>query len=115
MFPEDPKELELGEDAEELLSHWPLGEKSPAEWEELATRIDARIKITEVGSTPDYLLDAPIFEEQDVQRRSHPRMKRPSAGSLAALAKASLVSPGSADRRRSEDAVRSNDEREALA
>jgi len=110
MFPEDPKDLELGEEAEELLSHWPLSEKSPAEWDELAARIDARIKITELGSTPDYLLDAPIFEEQDVQRRSHPRMKRPSAGSLAALAKASLATPGAADAVHSEDT-----EREALA
>lgn len=100
MFPEDPKDPELGERAEELLSHWPLGGKSPAEWEDLATRIDARIQSTEVGSTPDYLLEAPVLEEQDVLRRSHPRMKRPSQGSLAALAKASVAQEVSTDAER---------------
>ncbi|HEU5073260.1 MAG TPA: hypothetical protein VFU02_03790, partial [Polyangiaceae bacterium] len=100
MFPEDPKDPELGERAEELLSHWPVGEKSPAEWEDLAARIDARIQITEVGSTPDYLLEAPVLEEQDVLRRSHPRMKRPSQGSLAALAKASVAQEVSTDAER---------------
>lgn len=88
MFPEDPKDPELSEEAEELLTHWPLTDKSPEEWEDLALRIDARIKITDVGSTPDYLLEAPVLEEQDLLRRSHPRMKRPSEGSLVALAKA---------------------------
>ncbi|HEY6725601.1 MAG TPA: hypothetical protein VI197_16305 [Polyangiaceae bacterium] len=105
MFPEDPKDPELCAEAEELLTHWPVGDKSPAEWEDLAARIDARIEITDVGSTPDYLLEAPLLEEQDLLRRSHPRMKRPSEGSLAALAKASL----------SDDASRSEAEREALA
>lgn len=109
MFPEDPKDPELSEEAEELLTHWPLDDKSPAEWEDLALRIDARIKITEVGSTPDYLLEAPLLEEQDLLRRSHPRMKRPSEGSLAALAKASLVKDSSPD------AVQLEAEREALA
>ena len=106
MFPEDPKDPELGTEAEELLTHWPLGDKSPAEWEELAAQIDARIKITEVGSTPDYLLGAPLLEEQDPLRRSHPRMKRPSEGSLAALAKARVAGT---------DAGRLDEEREALA
>lgn len=91
MFPEDPKDAEIGDEAENLLTHWPLTDKSPEEWEDLATRIDARIRITQVGSTPDYLLDAPLLEDHDVQRRSQPRMKRPSVGSLTALAKASLA------------------------
>lgn len=109
MFPEDPKDPELGAEAEELLTHWPVSDKSPAEWEDLAARIDARIKITDVGSTPDYLLEAPLLEEQDLLRRSHPRMKRPSEGSLAALAKASLAQDTSPD------AGRLEAEREALA
>jgi hypothetical protein len=91
MFPEDPKDPELGDEAEGLLTHWPLADKSPEEWEDLATRIDTRIKSTPVGSTPDYLLEAPLLEDHEVQRRSQPRMKRPSEGSLAALAKASLA------------------------
>lgn len=105
MFPEDPQDPELGTEAEELLTHWPLSDKSPAEWEDLAARIDARIRITEVGSTPDYLLDAPLLEEQDLMRRSYPRMKRPSEGSLTALAKASIT----------EDDAHQETEREALA
>ena len=72
MFPEDPKDAELGDEAEDLLSHWPLTDKSPEEWEDLAARIDARIKITQVGSTPDYLLESPLLEDHEVQRRSQP-------------------------------------------
>lgn len=92
MFPEDPRDPRLIDEAEELLDHWPLPERDVSDWEALAKGIDARIRITQIGATPDYLLEAPLPEEREVQRRSHPRMKRPVEGNLAALAKASVAS-----------------------
>ncbi len=95
MFPEDPNDPRLPEPAEELLGNWPLPRKDDGEWERLAARIDGQVQIARAGSTSDELLEAPWAdlpeEEREIQRRSHPRMKRPSEGSLAQLAKASVA------------------------
>ena len=120
MFPEDPEDprpLEecLPDAAEELLVSWPLAPKSDDEWEALASAIDGKVRITERGSTTDELLQPPLPELPDegreVQRRSHPRMKRPSVGNLTMLARAKLG--GSAlDQARERDP---SDERSELA
>jgi hypothetical protein len=94
MFSNDPEEPRLSDEAEELLANWPVPEKAPSDWEALAAAINQKIQLTEVGDTPDVLLEAPLPDALDQERaqgrRSHPRMKRPSEGSLVRLAQASV-------------------------
>lgn len=94
MNPHDEKDPRLPKEAEELLEDWPIPERDEADWESLAVQIDAKINHTPIGSTDDALLMAPLPEgaaEERVERRSHPRVKRPSDGGLAALAKATML------------------------
>jgi len=91
----DENEPRLPDEAEQLLERWPIPERDESDWEGLALQIDARIEHTELGSTDDALLMAPLPEgtadEAEPERRSHPRVKRPSDGGLAALAKATML------------------------
>jgi hypothetical protein len=95
MNPTDEKEPRLPDEAEALLESWPIPERDDSDWEGLALQIDARIEHTDVGSTDDALLMAPLPEGAEdaveSERRSHPRVKRPSDGGLAALAKATML------------------------
>src|SRR5690606_9202086 len=103
MYPDDPEEPRLLEQAEVLLADWPLKDKQPSDWEALASSIDAKVRVTAEGSTPDELLELPLadqeHDEREVQRRSHPRMKRLAEGSLTALAQASLAEKQAASTR----------------
>jgi DNA segregation ATPase FtsK/SpoIIIE-like protein len=95
MNPTDEKEPPLPDEAEALLENWPIPERDLGDWESLAAQIDARIERTPIGSTEDALLMAPLpqnaEDDRQSERRSHPRVKRPSDGGLAALAKATML------------------------
>ena len=94
MVTSESDEPRLSDEAEELLADWPMPDRALSDWEALARAVDAIIRVAQIGETPDLLLEAPLpevlDETADAGRRSHPRMKRPSQGSLTRLAQASV-------------------------
>ena len=56
---ETPKKMRL----DEALREWPEAEKSPLEWEEMALRVDERVRSGAPGATVGYVSDENLFAE----------------------------------------------------
>ena len=56
---ETPKKLRL----DDVLREWPETEKSPLEWEEMALRVDERVRSGAPGATVAYVSDENLFAE----------------------------------------------------
>ncbi|HVW24176.1 MAG TPA: hypothetical protein VHC69_02335 [Polyangiaceae bacterium] len=88
------REPRLPKRAEELLEGWPAPSRGALEWEESASSVVNRVRRTEIGSTPDDLLGAPLPEEPDERGRGAPEIvaseARPAEPSLAEIARAAL-------------------------
>jgi hypothetical protein len=89
----DENEARLPEAAARLLEGWPAPAKSALEWEDAANRTVSRIRETEVGSTPDDLLEPPLPAAEGEPRRE---LVAPveTDESLAAIARAVVQDPG---------------------
>jgi len=103
------REPRLPKRADELLEGWPAPSRGALEWEESANAVMNRVRRTEVGSTPDDLLGAPLPEEPDERGRAAPEMlaaeARPAEPSLAEIARAALSARGATAREVARDGL----------